>query len=263
MKTVGLTSTSWLPFAGVAVLWIIYSLLFLRLNNRGRSWKIKRLLFFQTGILLLAAGLYPPLMQWAHHDFRGHMIQHLLIGMYAPIFLVLGAPLSLLLANLPTAISRKIMALLKSSVFRFISHPVTALLLNFGGMAVLYLTPLYLLSHYYPWLHYLIHFHFLAAGYLFAWSMVGPDPVPGRPSLKFRLVVLISGIALHAFLSKLMYAWLLPVNSLFSVSQLQQGAKLMYYWGDLSEIILLIALFAIWFKKNGSGAYRLDPLTYR
>nr|MBI1228945.1 hypothetical protein [Cytophagales bacterium] len=62
--------------------------------------------------------------------------------------------------------------------------------LNIGGMYVLYLTPLYVLSLTNPWLHHLIHLHFLLAGYLFSWSIIGPDPVPNRPSIRFRMIVL-------------------------------------------------------------------------
>ncbi len=36
--------------------------------------------------------MLPPIAPFAHTDFRGHMAQHMLIGMYAPLALVLGAP---------------------------------------------------------------------------------------------------------------------------------------------------------------------------
>src|SRR5690606_12892447 len=138
------------------------------------------------------------LMQWAHHDLRGHMAQHLLIGMYGPLFLVLGTPVTLVLKALPVGMARGVTAILRSKVFYFLSHPALALLLNMGGMYLLYLSPLYVLSLSNTYLHYLIHIHFLAAGYLFAWSIIGQEPVPKRPAFMVRLFVLFISIAAHA-----------------------------------------------------------------
>jgi putative membrane protein len=67
---------------------------------------------------------------------------------------------------------------------------VTALILNVGGLAVLYFTPLYAAAAQTPALHWVIHAHFLLAGYLFAWVIAGPDPAPRRPSVPARLVIL-------------------------------------------------------------------------
>ena len=41
--------------------------------------------------------------------------------------------------------------------------------------------------------------HFVLAGYLFAWVLVGVDPGPKRWSPALRLVVLFATIAFHAF----------------------------------------------------------------
>jgi putative membrane protein len=72
--------------------------------------------------------------------------------------------------------------------------------------AVLYFPPLYTATTTGPVLHHLVPAHFLAAGYLFAWVIAGPDPAPRRPSVPARLVVLGVAIAGHAVLSQLLYA---------------------------------------------------------
>lgn len=56
--------------------------------------------------------------------------------------------------------------------------PVTALVLNLGGLVALYFTPLYAVPAREPGLHNLVHLHFVASGYLFAWVIAGPDPAP-------------------------------------------------------------------------------------
>lgn len=232
-----------------------------KLKSKDLTWSAWHSISFGLGTGLLGIALHPQLMQWAHHDLRGHMVQHLLLGMFAPIFLVLGAPVTLALKTLPVKVARGVTAILRSKVFYLFSHPVVALLLNIGGMYILYLTPLYNVSLTQPWLHYIIHLHFLLAGYLFCWSMIGLEPVPQRPGLRVRIFVLFLNIALHAFLSKLMYAYLLPHNSPHPEEQIREAAKLMYYWGDLSELLLTIALFALWYQKRHRSKNQISSLS--
>jgi len=255
----GLTFTDWLPLlVVVAIAWVYLAAVIFCGSTKG-GWNRWRTGSFMLGNCLLAVALVPSLMAWAHQDLRGHMVQHLLIGMFAPLFLVLGAPLTLALKALPVSMARNITTVLRSRPFYLLSHPVTAFLLNIGGMYVLYLTPLYNESLTKPYLHYLMHVHFLVAGYLFAWAMVGPDPAPKRPGLLLRVLVLFISIAAHAFLSKLMYAYGYPLYSPHSEAQIREAAKLMYYWGDLAELFLAIALFALWYQKRGRTTYGLGP----
>src|SRR5690606_757641 len=123
----------------------------------------------------------------------------LLLGMFAPLALVLGAPVSLLLRSLPRRGARVCLALLHSPPLRLLTRPWMALLLNIGGMYLLYLTPLFAAMASSPALHVLVHLHFLLAGYLFCWAILaGPDPGlrPARPLR--RLGVLFAGMAAHA-----------------------------------------------------------------
>lgn len=220
--------------------------------RKGRAWNVWRSISFTAGILLLAMALSPPLADFAHHDFRGHMAQHLLLGMLAPLLLVLAAPVSLLLRTVSVAAARRITALLHLPGIRIICHPLTALILNIGGMYLLYLTPLYAFTLSNGALHALVHWHFIAAGYLFAWAIAGPDPSPWRPDLRTRLAVLFCGMAAHAVLGKLMYAYSWPRGTPHSAEEIRSAAKLMYYGGDITELLLAIALFALWYRNRAS-----------
>src|SRR5690606_2462740 len=126
---------------------------------RHRRWPARRIFFFAGGCALLLAALLPPVMDIAHHSLRGHMLQHLLLGMFAPLGLVLGAPGTLLLRTLPVRAARALMTFLRVRVVRVVIHPLTAALLDMGGMYLLYLTPLYALSRHDPFLHGFIHLH--------------------------------------------------------------------------------------------------------
>ncbi|GAB2461288.1 hypothetical protein GCM10027162_65570 [Streptomyces incanus] len=226
-----------------------------RSRNPARGWKPARTAGFLTGIVLLAVALLPPLAPFAQDDFRGHMAQHMLIGMYAPLALVLAAPLTLLLRTLPAARGRQLTAVLHSPPARLVARPVVALLLSTGSLAVLYFTPLHHAVMSTPDAHWLLHAHFLLSGCLFAYVIAGPDPAPSRPGVRARLVYLGVAIAAHAVISQLMYGgfW---VDIHAPIDQVQAGAEIMYYGGDIAELLLAAALVATWRPDHRRAASR-------
>lgn len=233
----GFPATALIP---VALFWA-YLAAALRLRDPGGpGWAHARTASFGLGALLLTAGLL-----WPAGDFVGHMWQHLLIGMLAPLALVLGAPVTLLLRTLDRHTGRRLVHLLRHPVARVLGHPVTGLLLTAGGLWLLYLTPLYRATLDSPLLHTLVNLHFLLSGCLFAWSIAGPDPGPHRPRVPVRLVVIGVGVAAHATIAQLLYAGLF-VDVPATAAELRAGATLMYYLGDLAEIALALALLATW-----------------
>lgn len=244
-------SSSLVPLLVTGIVLAAYLAAVVWQRRSARHWSGWRTTSFVVGIALLTIAMSPSLANWGHHDLRGHMIQHLLIGMFAPLGLVLAAPVTLALRTLPVRISRFITAMLRSQLFHWLSHPGSALILNIGGMYLLYLTPLYSLTLTNPYVHYLVHLHFLTAGYLFVWAIAGPDPAPRRPGMRIRLIVLFMGMSAHAYLSKVMYAYTWPRNTAHSIDQIYAAAQLMYYGGDFAELLLTAALFATWYRTRG------------
>lgn len=230
----------------------------IRKELRGGPWKSWRTASFTVGILLIMIALSPPVSHWSHHDLRGHMFQHLLLGMFAPLALVLGAPGTLLLRHLPLTASRAIVAFLARLPVRVLIHPLTAALLDIGGLYVLYLSPLYAFSLSSPITHVLLHIHFVVSGYLFTWSIVGPDPAPHRPGMYTRLAVLYLATAAHANLGKIMYGYGYPRGIHADISEIQGAAQWMYYGGDFAETLLIIAFFAMWFgRRRAAGTHHI------
>ena len=220
-------------------------------RRRGRAWSGWRSAAFAAGAGLVALAVSPPVVAFAHHDLRGHMMQHLLIGMLAPLGLVLGAPVTLALRTLSVPAARRVTRVLRSRPVQALAHPATAAVLNVGGMYALYLTPLYAATLAEPALHHLVHVHFLAAGYLFSWSVLaGPDPAPHPPSRWVRLGVLFASMGAHAVLGKLMYGFLWPRGVPYGADEIRDAAQIMYYGGDLAEVLLVVALFAGWYRAR-------------
>ncbi|MBB6417185.1 cytochrome c oxidase assembly protein [Streptomyces sp. AK010] len=230
-----------------------------RRRNPVLGWSRWRTGWFLGGILLLGAALLPPVAPFAHEDFRGHMVQHLLIGMYAPLALVLAAPVTLLLRTLPPSRGRRLTAVLHSPPARVIAHPAVGLALSTAGLAVLYFTPLYNAITADPAAHWLLHAHFLLSGCLFAYAIAGPDPAPARPGVRARLVYLGVAIAAHAVISQLMYGGF-RADIHAPIDEVRGGAEIMYYGGDLAELLLAAALVATWRpeprRAAGRGARR-------
>ncbi|MFF7361606.1 cytochrome c oxidase assembly protein [Streptomyces sp. NPDC008125] len=214
-------------------------------RNAVRGWNSWRSVSFLTGLALLGIALLPPLGHTAHTDFRAHMAQHMLVGMYAPLALALAAPLTLALRALPADRARQATAVLHSPPARVLSHPAVALLLSTGTLALLYFTPLYDTAMVHPAGSRLLHTHFLLSGYLFAHVMAGPDPAPHRAGVPVRLVYLGIAIAFHALVAQAMYGgFFVQIHA--PVVQVQQGAEIMYYGGDVAELLLAVALVATW-----------------
>jgi putative membrane protein len=250
-----------LPVGALIVLAVGYLVLAHRRSREAQGWSPWRTASFLAGVGMLIAALVPQLSPLPPGSFAEHMHQHLLIGMYAPLALVLGAPVTLLLRSLPHRQGRVIGRALASSTMGVLAHPVTALVLNLGGLYLLYFTPLYVATTQDAGLHHLVHVHFLVAGYLFAYAIAGPDPAPHRPGVPARLVVLGVAITGHAVLAQLLYAGAF-VRGPVPADDLRAGADLMYYAGDLAELLLAFAMVSTW-RPRRTGAARRAALPAR
>lgn len=236
--------TVWLPLLLIGAVAAGYVWLSIR-EKAGRGWPTSRIALFLVGSLLLLVALGPGLDGYADRDFGGHMAQHLLLSMIAPLALVLAAPVTLLLRQLPHRHARRLGRLLNTPVVHFLSHPVVGLTLTSGGLIVLYFTPLYALSTTNETVHVAVHLHLIASGLLFAWAIAGPDPAPHRASVRFRLVVLGIAIVIHSAVAQLIFAGLF-VQVREPIDEMRAAGNLMYFGGDIAELLLALALLLTW-----------------
>ncbi|QFG68435.1 cytochrome c oxidase assembly protein [Ornithinimicrobium pratense] len=230
-------------------------------QRRGRAWSRWRTASWMTGLVVLAAGLSPALSALAHHDPVAHMVQHLLVGMYAPLGLILAAPVTLVLGATKTRTAQRVTGLLRTRPVHLLSHPATATVLSAGGLWVLYGTPLYALTAENTVVHHLVLVHLVAAGALFTWAVAGPDPAPRRPGLPVRLGALLASAASHAVLAKLLYAraghW--PPGGHGPVDRAEAAAMLMYYGGDVAELLLATVVLAGWYARSAPRMRHAGP----
>lgn len=242
-------STAWVGVEIVAAIVLIavatlYVVSVLRLRG-VQAWPVWRSALWLVGVGCLALGMIGPLARVATTGFTEHMLVHLLIGMIGPLLLVLAAPVTLALRVLPTSSGRILTTVLRSRPVRVISHPVTAAVLNAGGLWLLYTTPLYQLRHENLTVHVLVHVHVIIAGTLFTASLISPDPIPHRAGFRVRAGVMVAFIAMHSVLGKWLYAY--PPEGV-GAQDARTGAQVMYYGGDMVDVLILVLLFAGWYS---------------
>ncbi|WP_082235182.1 cytochrome c oxidase assembly protein [Halobacillus massiliensis] len=233
-----------IPFV---IAFLLYAAALLAANRKGRKWPIHRTLLWTAGIICSLAAVAGPLAVRAHFDFTAHMLGHLLLGMLGPLLMAAAAPMTLFLRALRVKTAKRVTTVLKSWPVRIISDPITASILNVGGLWVLYTTPLYEAMHESLLIHLFIHFHVFLAGYLFTISMVYFDPIPHRRSYLYRSAVMVVALAGHGILSKYIYG---NPPAGVPVSQAEKGSMLMYYGGDLIDIVIIFFICLHWYRST-------------
>ncbi|WP_368505756.1 cytochrome c oxidase assembly protein [Alkalihalophilus sp. As8PL] len=247
MEQNGFVLAEWILASPFIVLFILYLAAVMISNRTHKKWPVYRIGLWTAGTALAVISVLGPLAKLAHGDFVWHMAGHLFLGMLAPLFMVLAAPMTLFLRTLPTHAARKVTNVLRTRVAAFFTDPIIASLLNVGGLWILYTTDLYLMMHEIVALHIFIHFHVFLAGYLFTVSMIYIDPMPHIRSYLYRSVVLVLALAGHGILSKYIYAN--PPQGV-ERAQAESGGMLMYYGGDAVDIIIIFILCLHWYKAT-------------
>ena len=129
-----------------------------------------------------------------------HMVQHMILSMVVPLFLALGAPVTLMLRTLPRPSRRWLLAVLHLRLAKVLSFPPLTFLLFVISPWALYFTGWYDASLRSTYVHEMMHVHLVLVGSLFFWPLVGFDPVPGRVAYPFRLLLIVMTLPFHAFL---------------------------------------------------------------
>src|ERR1700712_4821247 len=103
-----------LPLAVLALLTLLYlGAAWYRQSVTRPGWSLWRTSAWMAGAAVLALGLLPHALPFPPGDFRQHMLQHVMIGMLAPLGLVMAAPITLALRTLPQPSARLIVRALR------------------------------------------------------------------------------------------------------------------------------------------------------
>lgn len=219
-----------------------------------RPWPAARTVAFVSGTVVVVAALALD----GEDRFTAHALQHLLLGMVAPALFALAAPVTLALQAGGAATRRRLLRVLHSRAAGMVGHPLTAWSLFGGSMLALYLTPLYRLSLEHAWLHEVLHVHFMVAGALFFWPVVGIDPVPRRLPHGARVLMVFLAIPFHAVLGMALLGAGEPLAPQHTLADHRAGAGLLWVAGDLLGLVAALVVAAQWMGHEERQAARED-----
>ena len=278
-----LSGSGWLTVWSIDWLWLVVSVLAValyligvrRMRARGDSWPVARTIGWVLGWAIFvwatcgAPGVYGRVL------FSVHMLMHMTVSMAAPILMVLAAPATLALRTLTPRPDRTLgprellLGLLHSRFLTVIGNPIVAAAIFFGSLVAFYFSPLFELALRTHIGHVLMTTHFLMAGYLFAWVLVGIDPGPRRWPPSLRLVILFVTISFHAFFgvalttgtSVLAPAFYHALHLPWTVDLLadqRNGGAVAWGLGELPTLILALLVTLVWVRSDAAETTRLD-----
>jgi cytochrome c oxidase assembly factor CtaG/putative copper export protein len=248
----------------------------LRMRRAGHAWPVSRTISWLAGMSLLAAVTGLGFARYAYVLFSAHMMQHMVLSMVVPILLVGGAPVTLALRTLRRPADPQVrgprewlLLTLHSRLFRLLSHPVVAL-----GIYVVSLFGLYMGD----WLGTLMRYHlghlamlthFVFAGYLLFWVLIGVDP--GRRPIHPALLTMVHFLAMaaHAFFGFVLLqsttviaaGWYSSVHPAWASGLLADqhaGAGLAWAFGELPAVAVAMLLVRQWIRSDEREQIRLD-----
>ena len=246
----------------------------LRLRQRGDAWQWNRTVSFLAGILVFLGITCSGLNEYGMYLFSAHMVQHMMLSMVDPLFLLLGAPITLALRVLhPAGPDRTgprelLLALLHSRFAKVASSPLFTLPLFIVSLYGLYFTSLFDTLMGSRVGHDLMLVHFLTVGLLFFWPVMGVDPAPHRSPYVIRILELFAVMPFHAFFG----IAIMMSNSLFetafanppaswgvtALADQNTAGAIAWGFGEAPTIIVLLVLFVQWARSDRREAKRTD-----
>ena len=276
--TLGRALTDWgldpIPF--VVTVWAVglYALGVWVLRRRGDRWPVGRTLaFVGLGMGSFVLATLSGLGRYDTTLLSVHMVQHMLLSMVVPLALALGAPVTLALRTLPPAPRRWLLAVLHSRVAKVLAFPPLAFALYVASPWALYFSPWYDASLASSYVHEVMHIHLVLVGTLFFWPLMGVDPVPGRVSHPFRVLLTLMTLPFHAFLGVTIMgqttligaehylalregplgSWLPP-----ALDDQHLAGGILWASGDLIGVLFFGVLFTQWVRSSMKEAARED-----
>jgi putative copper resistance protein D len=246
------------------------------LKKRGDSWPVGRTIAFALGIASLDFATSGGLGVYALFSFEYHMIAHMVIGMLAPIGLVLGAPITLALRTLPQGrtpdergVRGTLLAFLHSRYSVILTNPLSALALFDGSLFVVYFTDLFgnlMQSHVG---HLFMNIHFLLTGFLFFHVIIGIDPNPRKIPHIVRIVILFAAMSIHAFFAIALLSTTTLIDKGYYgslktpwlgdlLADQHAAGAIAWGMGEIPIILAIIATFIQWMRDDSREAKRID-----
>jgi putative copper resistance protein D len=258
---------------------VVYLVGVLRLTRQGVRWPWWRTASFVVGVLTVFAVTGTWLNGYSMGMFSVHMAQHMVLSLISPLFLLVGAPVTLALRALPrgrgTAGAPRALLLeaLHSRFARAVSSPLFTVPLFIASLYGVYFTPLFDALMGNPVGHQVMLAHFLVTGLLFFGPIVAADPWPRTIGYPARMLELLLPVPFHAFFGvAIMMAGSLVVDTFvdppaaWGVDPLtDQGVAggIAWSFGELPTVLVLAVVFFSWAGSEERRGRAIDRAAQR
>jgi cytochrome c oxidase assembly factor CtaG/putative copper export protein len=278
-----LTPDRWLSEWRLDWLWVAVALFGLvayflgirKVLQRGDSWSWFRAINWVIGLAVLTYVTSGPPSVYGRVLFSAHMVDHMALTMVAPLFLVLGAPVTLALRALtPRRDSSRgprewLLIFVHSKFSQLVTHPLFAAA-NFAGSIVLfYYSDAFGYAMRDHVGHELMNLHFALTGYIFVLTMIGTDPLPRRAPYPMRLLLLLATMGFHAFfgVSIMGGTGLLAADYFGNLGRTwgpsalldqQMGGAVAWGIGEVPTLLVAIGVAVMWSRSDARESKRTD-----
>lgn len=213
---------------------------------------------FVTGLVLLVATVSSAIDIYAMAAFWVHMVEHLMLIMVVPAFLVAGHPLTVLRAGVRPEHRARVDAVLQSGPVAVLTHPAVGMLAYAAVIIATHLTSFMDQMVLHPWLMPTEQALYVAAGWLMLVTLIGDEPIRWHLPYLMRFVLVLVGMVPDAVVGiVLMQTTKVPYPLMFAhhpgwapapLRDLAVGGGLMWVVGDglmmCYGVALIVALAA-------------------
>ena len=238
------------------------------LARRGDQWPVGRTIMWVVGILVVLGVTATGVEGYGMALFSVHMAQHMALAMIAPIFLLLGSPVTLALRALPggSVARRAVSSLISSRFARIVTSIPVRWFLFLSGLYGIYFTPIFdhLMTN--VWGHNLMLLHFLVTGFLFFGPLVASDPWPTRGTPPMRMLETFASTPFHAFFGIAVMMASTPLSHYFDhrtwgidpLSDQATGGGIAWATSEVPTVLVMAIILVQWIRSDTREARRRD-----
>lgn len=244
--TVGRLFTTWSlhEWSAIAagVLLLGYLLGWQRARRTASGWSLRAAAGWLLAVALLVFTTQGSLRAYDDSLFWLHMVAHLLLVMVIPVLLVVGRPLDLAVAALPSRRAEQLDRALHGRLFAALTNPGVGLALYTAVVAGTHLTGFMDQMMIHAWLGGVEQVLYVVAGFVFFLPLVGTPPIRWQLSAPLRMAMFVVAMPVDTFTGVILgqtdtYPWPLmasahPPWAPSLITDLHYGGAVMWIGGD-------------------------------
>ncbi|NIH85303.1 cytochrome c oxidase assembly protein [Amycolatopsis granulosa] len=249
--------SAWTADVPALVFVVVLAAGYLWAARRARPWPRSRTVAFLAGLATVvlvtcsSLGVYDDVLFWPR------AVQVVVLLMITPLLLALGAPVTLLLAVVP---SRRLRRWGRGRVARALTFPLVISVLLIVPPLVIYLSPLYELTLRHAAVDELVRLALLGCGFVYFWTRLRVDPTPREDHHLVSFAISFTEVVVDAALGLVL--WLGPLRAAGYYEALGRtwgpdartdqiiGAGILWIGGDLAGLPFVVVLLLRWLRAD-------------